>query len=316
MQINLPQNPKIVKSEGNRAIFEIEGLYPGYGVTLGNTLRRILLSSLQGAAIVGVKINGVHHEFSTIPGVMEDVIEIILNLRQIRFRLHSAEPVKLLLSIKGEKEVKAGDIKTTSEIEIINPEQPIATITDKKTELEMEIEVDSGLGFVPVEARKKEKLEIGVMAVDALFSPMRKVNFEVENMRVGDRTDYNRLRLDIETDGSLTPEEALQKAVKILVEQFQALIIESEEAPEVQSSSGAGGENKLEAVETDDTKIKVEDLKLSTRTVNALLAGGIKTVGGLIKKNEAALLEIDGMGEKGIGEIKKALKKLGLSLKE
>lgn len=316
MQINLPQKPKIVKSEGNRAIFEIEGLYPGYGVTLGNALRRILLSSLPGAAIVGVKINGVHHEFSTIPGVMEDVIEIILNLRQIRFRLHSTGPVKLLLSVKGEKEVKAGDIKTTSEIEIINPEQPIATITDKKTELEMEIEIDSGLGFVPVESRKKEKLEIGVIAVDSLFSPMRKVNFEVENMRVGDRTDYNRLRLDIETDGSVSPEEAFQKAVKILVEQIQALIIESEEAPEVQSFSGEGGEKKLEEAETDNTKIKVEDLKVSTRTVNALLGGGIKTVGGLIKKNETALLEIDGMGERGIGEVKKALKKLGLGLKE
>ena len=315
MQINLPQNPKIVKSENNRAIFEIEGLYPGYGVTLGNALRRTLLSSLPGAAITGVKIKGVHHEFSTIPGVAEDVIEIILNLRQVRFKLHSAGPIKLLLNAKGEKEVKAGDIKTTSEVEIINPEQLLAAITDKKTELEIEIEVDSGLGFVPVEARKKEKLEIGVIAVDALFSPIRKVNFEVENMRVGERTDFNRLRLDIETDGSMSPEDAFKKANEILVEQFKTLIIESEEAPAAEILLGAD-EEKTETTEADSTKIKVEDLKLSARTVNALLQGGIKTVGGLIKKTEASLLEINGMGEKGIGEVIKALKKLGLNIKE
>ncbi len=314
MQINLPQNPKIVKSENNRAIFEIEGLYPGYGVTLGNALRRTLLSSLPGAAITGVKIKGVHHEFSTIPGVAEDVIEIILNLRQVRFKLHSAGPIKLLLNAKGEKEVKAGDIKTTSEVEIINPEQLLVTIADKKTELEIEIEVDSGLGFVPVEARKKEKLEIGVMAVDALFSPIRKVNFEVENMRVGERTDFNRLRLDIETDGSMSPEDAFKKANEILVEQFKTLIIASEEAPADEILVGAD-EEKTETTEADNTKIKVEDLKLSARTVKALLQGGIKTVGGLIKKTEASLLEINGLGEKGVTEVKKALKKLGLNLK-
>ncbi|TSC53694.1 MAG: hypothetical protein LiPW39_119 [Parcubacteria group bacterium LiPW_39] len=318
MQINLPQKPKIVKSEGNKAIFEIEGLYPGYGVTLGNALRRALLSSLPGAAVVGVKIKGVHHEFSTIPGVAEDVIEIILNLRQIRFKLHAAGPVKLFLAAKGEKEVKAGDIKTTSEIEIINQEQPIATITDKKTELEIEIEVDAGLGFVPVESRKKEKLEIGVIAVDALFSPIRKVNFEVENMRVGDRTDFNRLRLDIETDGSIGPEDTFKKANEILVEQFKSLIIVTEEVPPMDEILSEGGEKKTQVPEseTDNTKIKVEDLKLSARTANALLEGGIKTVGGLIKKTEASLLAIDGMGGKGITEVKKALKKLGLSLKE
>ncbi len=314
MQINLPQKPKIVKSENNRAIFEIEGLYPGYGVTLGNALRRTLLSSLPGAAITGVKIKGVHHEFSTIPGVAEDVIEIILNLRQVRFKLHSAGPIKLLLNAKGEKEVKAGDIKTTSEVEIINPEQLLVTIADKKTELEIEIEVDSGLGFVPVEARKKEKLEIGVMAVDALFSPIRKVNFEVENMRVGERTDFNRLRLDIETDGSMSPEDAFKKANEILVEQFKTLIIASEEAPADEILVGAD-EEKTETTEADNTKIKVEDLKLSARTVKALLQGGIKTVGGLIKKTEASLLEINGLGEKGVTEVKKALKKLGLNLK-
>ncbi len=312
MQINLPLKPKIIKEGVNRAVFEIEGLYPGYGVTLGNALRRVLLSSLPGAAIVGVKIKSVHHEFSTIPHVAEDVIEIILNLRQIRFHFHASEPVKLTLNVKGEKKVKAGDIKTTADVEIINTEQPIATLTDKKAELEMEIEVDRGLGFVPVEARKKEKLEIGYIAVDALFAPMRKVNFEVENMRVGDRTDFNRLRVDIETDGSLTPEEAFKKASDILVEQFKVLIGAEEEAGE---ETPAGEEQKT-AIEEETIKIKVEDLKLSTRTVNALIEGGVRTVGGLAKKSEKSLKELGGLGDKGITEIKKALKKLKLELKE
>lgn len=313
MKINLPQKPKIVKTEGNRTVFEIEDLYPGYGVTLGNALRRVLLSSLPGAAIVGVKISGVHHEFSTIPHVAEDVIEIILNLRQIRFKKFVEEPVKLFLSVKGEKEVKAKDIKTTSEIEIINLEAPIATLTDKKAELEIEIEVASGLGFVPVESRKKEKLEIGIIAVDSLFSPIRKVNFEVENMRVGDRTDYNRLRLDVETDGSLSAQDAFLQACNSLVEQFSILggAEEKEEVAEVEVESAAEKEGDDEA-----SKAKVEDLKLSTRTVNSLIEGGIRTAGGLAKKSEATLREVEGMGEKGIGEVKKALKKLGLNLKE
>ena len=310
--INLPQKLNIVKNEGFRTIFEIEGLYPGYGVTLGNALRRALLSSLPGAAIVGVKIKDVHHEFSTIPHVAEDVIEIILNLRQIRFKKFIEEPVKLILSVKGEKEVRASDIKITSDIEIINKEALIATLTDKKAELEIEIEVGSGLGFVPVESRKKDKLDIGTIAIDALFSPIRKVNFEVENMRVGDRTDFNRLRFDIETDGSVTAEEALTKASQILVEQFQAVIggDQGEAAAEAVSEEEAGGSDE------DATKTKVEDLKLSTRTITALTEGGIKTVGGLVKKSEADLKELEGMGDKGIAEIKKALKKLKLTLKE
>lgn len=311
MKINLPQKPKIVKSEDNRVIFEIEGLYPGYGVTLGNALRRVLLSSLPGAAVTGVKIKGVHHEFSTIPHVTEDVIEIILNLRQVRFKMHTDQPVKLFLNAKGEKVVKAGDIKTTSDIEIINKDIVIANLNSKKAELEIEIEVESGFGFVPVEARKKVKLEIGLIAVDAAFLPLRKVNFEVENMRVGDRTDYNRLRLDIETDGSINPEEAFKKASEILVEQFK-IFIEAEQAEE-----GEIGETVSEEKEAfkDATKIKIEDLKLSIRTQNALLLGGIKTVGGLIKKTELSLKEIGGLGEKGVTEIGRALKKIGLGLK-
>lgn len=313
--INLPQKLNITKKEGNRTVFEIEGLYPGYGVTLGNSLRRVLLSSLSGAAVVAVKIKGVHHEFSTIPYVAEDVIQIILNLRQIRFKKHVEEPVKLILSVKGEKEVKASDIKTTSDIDIINKEASIATLTDKKAELEIEIEVASGLGFVPVESRKKDKQDIGMIAIDALFSPIRKVNFEVENMRVGDRTDYNRLRFDIETDGSTTAEEAFTKASEILVEQFKTLT--GEEEVEGEDGSVEKEEEKEGADDSEDpSKIKVEDLKLATRTITSLIEGGIKTVGGLAKKTEESLRELDGMGDKGIVEIKKALKKFKLTLKE
>jgi len=310
MQINLPQDVKMTKSGDNRTVFEVEGLYPGYGVTLGNSLRRVLLSSLPGAAVVGVKISGVHHEFSTIPGVMEDVIEIILNLRQIRFKLHTVGPVKLFLNAKGEKSIKAGDFKITSDVEIINKEAPVVTLTDKKAEIEMEIEVDSGLGFVPVESRKKEKLEIGVIAVDSLFSPIRRVNFEAENMRVGDRTDFNRLRMDIETDGSIAPEEAFKKAAEILAEQFRSLIKNEEESVE------EVGEEKETSKTVDISKTKVEDLKLSTRTINALTENGIKVLGGLAKKSETALRKLEGMGDKGITEIKKVLKKYDLSLKE
>ncbi len=314
MQINLPQNPKIVKKEGHRAIFEIEGLYPGYGVTLGNSLRRVLLSSLPGAAVTGVKIKGVQHEFSTIPHVMEDAIELILNLRQARFKLFSSEPVKLSLSVKGEKEVKVGNIKTTSDIEIINPEAHLATLTDKKAELEIEIEVDKGFGFVPVEARHKEKLEIGMIAVDAVFSPMKKVNFEVENMRVGDRTDFNRLRLDIETDGSISAEEAFKKASEILVAQFGALADLGEEKEEKEGKDEAGEEAVEETA--DISKTKLEETKLSRRTLNALTEGGIKTIGALSKKTEEELMEMEGMGEKGAAEVKKILKKFDLTLKE
>lgn len=221
-KILLPQKAKVIKKEENRAVFEIDGCYPGYGMTLGNAFRRVLLSSLSGAAITAVKIKGVSHEFSTIPHVSEDVIQVILNLKRIRFRVRSQEalPIKVELKASGKKEVKAKDIKLTSEIDIINKDAHLATLTDKKAKLEMEIEVDVGLGYVPVEQRKKEKLEIGAIAIDAIFSPIKKLNYEVENMRVGERTDFNRLRIDIETDGSISPEEAFDKAADILVEHF------------------------------------------------------------------------------------------------
>lgn len=307
--IPLPQKPKIIQKEGNRAVFEIEGCYPGYGVTLGNAVRRVLLSSLPGASITGVKVKGVQHEFSTIPGITEDAIQIILNLKQVRLKLHSDEPVTLFLSAKGQREVKAGDIKTTSEVEVINKDAHIATLTEKKAELEIEIKVEKGLGFVPVERRKKEKLEIGLIAIDAIFTPIKKANFEVENMRVGEQTDFNRLKIEIETDGSISPEQAFKEAAEILVNQFNLFLeLEIEGEKEIEAPKGK------EAINA--SKTKIEEMKLSTRTLNALKEAEIKNAGNLIKKSEASLGEIEGMGDKGIKEIKKALKKIGLSLKD
>ena len=218
--ILLPSAPKVIERKKNRTVFEIEGLYPGYGATIGNSLRRVLISSLEGAAVTYVKIKGVSHEVSTIPGVLEDVITIILNLKKLRFNLISEDPQKATLKVKGVKEVKGSDFQFPSQVELVNKTAKICTITDKKKELEMEIQIKRGVGYEPVESRKKEKLEIGVIPIDAIFTPIRNVSFRIENMRVGKRTDFDRLFLDIETDGTTTPKDALTQASKILVKHF------------------------------------------------------------------------------------------------
>lgn len=218
--IPLPNPPKITKKEKNKAIFEIEGLYPGYGVTIGNSLRRVLLSSLEGAAVTQLKIKGVPHEFSTIPGVLEDVIQIMLNLKKMRFRMLTDEPQKAILKAKGEKEIKGGDFKLPSQVELVNPDCHIATLTSKKAEIEMEIQIEKGVGYLARERRKKEKVAVGTILIDAIFTPVKRVAFRVENMRVGERTDFDRLFLEIETDGILSPEEAFSQAAAILVDHF------------------------------------------------------------------------------------------------
>jgi len=223
--LSLPQKPKIIKKEQNKAVFEIEGLYPGYGVTIGNSLRRVLLSSLEGAAITQVKIKGIQHEFSTIPGVLEDVITIILNLKQLRFKIFSNEPQRIILKAKGEKEVKGEDFEIPSQLELVNKSFHIATLTAKSASLEIEAMVEKGLGYQPKESRKKgrEKSEIGTIYLDAIFTPIKRVAFKTENMRVGERTDYDKLFLEIETDGTITPEDAFFKASEILVKHFDFL---------------------------------------------------------------------------------------------
>jgi DNA-directed RNA polymerase subunit alpha len=221
--IPLPKVPKIIKKEKNKATFEIEALYPGYGVTIGNALRRVLLSSLEGAAVTQMKIKGVPHEFTTIPGVLEDVVTIMLNLKQLRFKMIGEEPQRATLKIKGEKEVKGADFELPAQLELVNPDCHIATLTSKNAKLEMEILVEKGVGYLPRERKRKEKLEIGVIPVDAIFTPVKRVAMRTENMRVGERTDFDRLFLEIETDGTITPEEAFSKACKILINQFSFL---------------------------------------------------------------------------------------------
>lgn len=221
--IQLPTEPKIISQSGNITTVEIAPLYPGYGTTIGNVLRRVLISSMEGAAITSAKIKGVDHEFSTLPGVREDIIEIIVNLKKVRFKVFSDEPVTLQLSAKGTGEVTAEDIAETSQVEVVNPDAHIAEITDKKTELVIEMRVEKGVGYVPVEQRQKEKLSVGEIAIDGIFTPIRNVHYTVENIRVGQRTDYNKILLKIETDGSITPEETLKKASQILIDHFQAI---------------------------------------------------------------------------------------------
>lgn len=318
MSISLPSKPRIVTDEGNRAVIEIEGLYPGYGHTIGNSIRRILLSSLKGSAVTLVKIDGVGHEFSTIEGVMEDVTDLTLNLKQMRFRLHEEGPFPITLSVTGEREATGKDFQMPSQVECMSPDLHIATITAKKTKLQIEATVESGLGYVPVEARSKDKVDVGSIALDAAFSPVRHVNYEVENMRVGDRTDYNRLLFTIETDGSLEPREAFTRAAKILTEQCAAIC---EGFADRQTSRDDAAATATEPVKTreekteDVLKKKIDDLKLSSRTLNVLREAGIKTVGGLARKRTAAVGEIEGIGEKGIQEIKKALGYLGITLR-
>lgn len=321
--ITLPNKPKIIEEKKNKAVFEIEGCYPGYGTTLGNSLRRVLLSSLPGAAITGVKIKGVQHEFSTISHIQEDVVQLILNLKQVRFRLHASGPAKAVLKAKGEREVKAEDIKASSDLEVVNPEAHIAFLTDKKADLEMEMEVERGLGYSAVEQRKKGKIEIGKIAVDAIFTPVLQVNYSIEPMRVGERTDYDRLRLTIITDGTVMPKEAFGQAVQILIDHFEAMTAmageektEEKEEKKKPAKKETKETKKKTSKEKDALSAKIEDLKISSRTIAVLRQAGLKTAAGLIRKSKEDLVEIEGLGEKSVIEIKRALGKLGLVLKE
>lgn len=223
MSIPLPTTIDITETEENRATITISPCYPGYGTTLGNALRRVLLSSLPGAAITAVKIKGVEHEFSTLEHVKEDVVEIILDLKQLRLRMHSDEPVELELNASGETVVTAEMFEKNSQVEIMNPDQKIATLTDKAAEFEMKVIIEPGRGYVPVEDRDTEALEIGYIAIDSVFTPIRNVNYSTEHVRVGQMTNYDKLLLDISTDGTMTSEEAFRAAATILVEQFQTL---------------------------------------------------------------------------------------------
>jgi DNA-directed RNA polymerase subunit alpha len=322
LNIILPSKLSIVKEEGTKGVYEIDGLYPGYGHTLGNSLRRIILSSLTGAAITSLKIDGAAHEFSVLDGVKEDVITILLHLKQVRFRLLTDEPQVVKLSIKGPKHVTAADIEVSGQVEVLNKDLFIAEVTGK-VNLSIEMTVEKGLGFVSKDMHQKNKTEVGMIAVDAIFTPIRRVSYEVENMRVGDKTNHNRLRMTIETDGTLSPKDALEQAITIMVEQLQSIVgftiasrsedkemsMEDKHDDKEEKSSSDGNEF------TDILKTRIDTLDLSTRTLNALTGANIRTIGGIARKKKEDLLEIEGIGDKGIQEIKKILGGYGITLK-
>jgi DNA-directed RNA polymerase subunit alpha len=306
---HLPSSIKIIEQEKNYGKFEIEGLYPGYGMTIGNALRRVLLSSIEGAAVTSFKIKGVHHEFSTINHVPDTVLDIMLNLKQLRVKLHSNEPQVLKLKVEGEKKIYAKDFEANPMADVMNPDLYITAITDKKGKMEMEVVVEKGLGYSLVEERKEDKIPIGTIAVDAIFSPVRRVNFQIEDMRVGEKTDYNRLIVLIETDGSISPKEALNKASAILKDHF--INIEEKFVPELKEEKKTA--SKKTGKEPKDILIK--GLDLGSRTKKALIDNGVKTLAGLLRYNEKNLSTMDGLGKKSLEEIKAILKNLKFTLK-
>lgn len=312
--VTLPSKPRVVSEEGFKGIFEIDGLYPGYGHTLGNSLRRIILSSLPGAAITQVKIEGVEHEFATLTGIKEDVLTLLLNLRRVRLQLHDNEPMTISIKKSGVGPVTAADIECPTQVDILNPDQYITEITNKTAKLNIEMTVENGLGYVPREVHQKDKVEIGTIALDAVFTPIRRANYEVENMRVGDRTDYNRLRLVIETDGTFSAKEAVEKAIEIMIHQLKSIIGFQEPAREEPAEVVTDVEPVSDEPDPEVLKTRMETLDLSARTQQALEDASIRTIGGLVRKKKDDILALDGIGPKGVEEIEDLLKKLNLTL--
>jgi DNA-directed RNA polymerase subunit alpha len=307
--ISLPKKVSFEELGNNKYKVIVEPLYPDYGVTLGNSLRRVLLSSLPGAAVVSVKIKGVDHEFSTVPNIKEDVIEIILNLKQLRMKVHSSNPVKLELKVKGEKAVTAADFKTNSDVEIVNPDLHIATLDNKNAELDMEVMVRTGRGYVRVEERENEKMEIGMIAVDAIYTPIRMVNYEINKVRVGQMTNYDELILTIETDGSITGKEAIDQAAILLMDHFALFGKNNLQKPSEPVVSGTelteapATEEGLRTPEEDDLK----SLGLSNRSYNALIKNNIDKISQLSGMTHDQLLGVEGLGGKSIEEIERLL---------
>lgn len=290
--------------------FSAEPFERGFGITIGNSLRRILLSSLQGAAITSVKIDGVLHEFSTLPGTKEDITEIILNLKEVRLKLHTEGPKTIRLKAEGPKVIKAGDILTGDAVEILNPDHYLATLS-RDGKLSMEMTVKMGRGYVPAERNKDDSQPIGTIPLDAIFSPIKKVNYTVTNARVGQITDYDKLTLEVWTDGSLNPEEAVAHAAKILKDQLSIFITFEEEEEE----EGPFPEEEGEKPQFNENLLRsVDELELSVRSANCLKHANIKLIGDLVQKTEAEILATKNFGRKSLNEIKEILAEMGLSL--
>ena len=298
--------PKVesIKSSENQGTFQIDPLEPGYGVTLGNALRRVLLSSLPGAAVTSIKIDGVYHEFATVPGVREDTTELILNVKKLRLKSFSEQPVQLRLQAKGPGVVTAADIVAPSDVEVVNPELHLATLDSPEAALEMELVVERGKGYLPSDGR--EAPSIGVIPVDAIFTPVRRVNYTVEHVRVGSRTDLDRLVMDIITDGTISPTDALSESASILVGYFS---IFSE-----LGQAGKRGERAVigtRAAVGKDYERPIEDLDLLVRAYNCLKRSGITKIGQLLEMSEEDLLAVRNFGQKSLDELKQRLEAMG-----
>jgi DNA-directed RNA polymerase subunit alpha len=288
--------------------FIAEPFERGYGQSVGNSLRRILLSSITGAAVTSVKFEGVPHEFSSIPGVVEDTTEIILNLKELKIKVFGSGPKTLRLSAKGERNVTAADIQIGSDVEILNPQLLLATLTEEDASLDVEIEVQEGRGYAPAERNKREDQSIGVIPIDSIFTPVTQVRYSVESARIGQMTDYDKLIMEIFTDGRITPEDALAHAAKILRDSLQ-IFINFEEEPVQQDDSVSEEEERLRELLNES----VEELELSVRSANCLKTANIKTIGDLVRKTESDMLKYKNFGRKSLNEIKEILGGMGLS---
>jgi len=313
------QVPKIAGEDAdeNKGTFTIEPLDKGFGYTFGNSLRRVLLSSLGGAAITSVRIEGVAHEFSTIPGLKEDVTDLVLNLKDVVVRMHTdADEVETPLVATGPGEIKAKDIDLPAGVEILNPEAPIATL-EKRTKLEMYLTIGHGRGYSPAEENKTEDQPLGVIPIDSIFSPIRRAAYAVDTARVGQRTDFDKLELEIETDGSIEPAGALREAAEILIKSL-AIFTDADRVEELTSRDGAGAAEAAfaphAAAEGDDRLI--EELEIGVRAYNCLKRAGIQTVGDLVQRSESELNAIPNFGKRSTDEVKDALNALGLSLRD
>ncbi len=296
----------IKDDDGVQATFIIEPLHRGYGITIGNSLRRVLLSSLEGAAITGFKASGVSHEFSTLPGVIEDIVQITLNLKQVRFKMFSDEPQMLVLSKRGKGVVTAKDIETNSEIEVITPDAHIATLDNAKSSINFTLRVEKGRGYMPVEEQKKSSEDVGMIAIDALYSPVQRVRYHVENTRVGQVTDLDKLLIEVTTDGSVSPSDAIKEAATIMVQHFA--VITGDSPTNILADAG----DLNEGAEPNELGFGIEDLNLSPRTTNALTNNNIATVRDLVDLSDSDLKTLKGFGAKAYHEVVDKLKELEL----
>lgn len=295
---------KLINSEGQKSVFEISPLFPGYGITIGNAIRRILYSSLEGSAATAVKIEGVSHEFSTVKGIREDIIHIILNLKKVYVKLVNSEKAVLKLNAKGPKKILANDFEKNSNVEIINSDVEIANL-EKGSELKLELTIEKGIGYLPVEKSQKNELAIGTIAIDANFSPIISASYKIENIRVGQITNYEKVVLEVETNGSVLAENAVKNAAEIMVGQFKCISgeLNKKKVKEAKIS-------KKSATQSIVGKMRIEEISLASRITNALLTAKIKTVGNLMKLSEEKMMAIDGLGKKAVTDINKKLKKL------